>query len=100
MRLTSGQNTIDPLTGLPVILGSVRVLQNGNIRVSQTTGEPPGGLNQEPGTDPVFPITLIERDTEEGEIRTTLDGKDRIIEENEIGLPYGFVDVPETGPLK
>lgn len=75
MRLTSGQNAVDPLTGLTVILGDVRVTQDGNIRVTQTTGEAPGGRNTEPGTDPNAPGNSAP------------------------GLPYGFLDVPKTGPL-
>ena len=74
-RLTWGSNTTNPVTGTPVILGSVRITQAGAIRVTQTTGEPPGGLNQEPGTDPNAPG------------------------DSDPGLPYGFVDVPKTGPL-
>jgi len=75
MRLTWGQNTTDPLTGLPVILGSVRTTQTGDIRVTQTTGEPVIGLNQTPGTDPNAPGN------------------------SDPGLPYAFADVPKTGPL-
>lgn len=75
MRLTSGENAIDPLTGLPVILGKIRTTQSGAIRVTQTTGEPPGGTNTRPGTDAAAP------------------GDD------DPGLPYGFLDVPKTGPL-
>ena len=73
-RQVSGFNTIDPVTGIPVILGGIRVLQDGSIRVTQTTGEPPGGLNQEPGTSPYPPNP------------------------QDIGLPYQFINVPETGP--
>lgn len=75
MRQVSGQNTTDSITGLPVPLGQIRITQDGIIRVTQSTGEPPGGLNQEPGTDPNAP------------------GND------DPGLPYGFLDVPNTGPL-
>lgn len=75
MRVTSGQNTIDPITGIPVILGDVRTTQDGQIRVTQTTGESPGGLNQEPGTSTLPPNP------------------------NDPGLPWGFLVVPKTGPL-
>ena len=75
MRLTSGQNAIDPLTGLPVILGQIRVTQDGFIRVTQTTGAPPYSTNTQPGTDPDAPG------------------------DSDPGLPYGFVAVPKTGPL-
>ena len=50
-RATSGQNTIDPTTGIPVIGGNNRITQDGNSRVTQQTGEPPGGKNTLPGTD-------------------------------------------------
>jgi len=75
MRLTSGENAIDPLTGLPIILGSIRVTQDGAIRVTQTTGAPSGSLNTRPGTDTVAaPNSAVRR-------------------------PYGFTDIPKTGPL-
>jgi hypothetical protein len=54
-RVTSGQNSIDPNTGIPVQGGNVRITQDDNTRVTQQTGEPPGGLNTEPGTDPNVP---------------------------------------------
>lgn len=78
-RYTSGQNTVDPVTGLPVIGGNIRVTQDGNTRVTQTTGEPPYGLNQTPGV---------------GQIAVPDD-----IGDADPGLPYGFVEVPKTGPL-
>lgn len=75
-RATSGQNTIDPTTGLPVINGDTRITQDDKVRVTQQTGEPPGGLNQEPGTDPNAPG------------------------DNDPGLPYNMDEVPKTGPLE
>ena len=78
-RVTSGQNTIDPVTGLPVPGGAVRITQNGEERVTQQTGEPLGGLNQLPGTDWNVPAVIY-------------DG-------TEIGLPYNNNTVPFTGPL-
>jgi hypothetical protein len=74
-RFTSGQNTVDPTTNIPVVGGNNRVTQNDQDRVTQQTGEPPGGLNQQPGTDPNAPG------------------------DNDPGLPYGYDKVPETGPL-
>jgi hypothetical protein len=74
-RATSGQNTVDPVTNIPIINGDTRVTQDDNVRVTQTTGEPPGGLNQEPGTDPNAPGDA------------------------DPGLPYNFDEVPKTGPL-
>lgn len=72
-RQVSGSNTTDPVTGIPVPAGALRITENDDYRVTQTTGEPPGGLNPEPGTDPNAP------------------GND------DPGLPYGFDEVPKTG---
>jgi hypothetical protein len=77
-RYTSGQNTTNAATGIPVPGGDVRITQNSKTRVTQQTGEPPGGLNQEPGTDPKVP------DAAGG---------------NDPGLPYDNTEVPKTGPL-
>ena len=74
-RFTSGGDTVDPTTNIPVIGGDNRITMDDNDRVTQTTGEPPGGLNQEPGTDPNAPGSA------------------------DPGLPYNFVEVPKTGPL-
>lgn len=63
-------------TGIPIgPVGDYRITQNTRRRVTQQTGEPPGGLNQLPGTEPNLP-----------------DGQDP-------GLPPGNVDIPDTGPL-
>ena len=78
-RVTSGQNTIDPVTGLPIPGGDTIVTQNNDTRVIQQTGEPPGGRNQLPGTDWNVPAVIY-------------DG-------TEIGLPYNNDTVPFTGPL-
>jgi hypothetical protein len=74
-RVTSGQNTTNAVTGIPVPGGNTRITQNNNTRVTQQTGEPPGGLNQLPGTDPNAPGN------------------------NDPGLPYDNTTVPQTGPL-
>ena len=74
-RQVSGSNTVDPITGIPIPLGAIRITENDDYRVTQTTGEPPGGTNTRPGTDPAAP------------------GND------DPGLPYGFTEVPKTGPL-
>jgi len=74
-RTTSGQNTVDPTTGIPIPGGDTRITQDDNTRVTQQTGEPTGGLNTQPGTDPNAP-----GDTDPG-------------------LPYDNVTVPKTGPL-
>ena len=74
-RFTSGQNTVDSNTGIPVVGGDNRITQDDKDRVTQQTGEPPGGLNQQPGTDTNAP----------GDI--------------DPGLPYNDTEVPKTGPL-
>ena len=74
-RQVSGYNTVNQKTGIPVPGGATRITENNNTRVTQQTGEPPNGFNQEPGTDPNAP------------------GND------DPGLPYGFTEVPKTGPL-
>lgn len=50
-RVTSGQNTTDPTTGIPVPGGNVRITEDDSTRVVQQTGAAPGSLNQLPGTD-------------------------------------------------
>ena len=56
-RQVSGYNTTSPSTGIPVPQGDTRVTTLDNVatndtRVTQQTGEAPGGTNQLPGTDP------------------------------------------------
>ena len=77
-RATSGQNTVDPRTGLPIINGDTRITQTDKVRVTQQTGEPPFGLNEEPGTSIAVPAD---------------------IGGNDPGLPYNMDEVPETGSL-
>ena len=71
----SGSNTVDPVTGITIIGGALLVDTDGSYLGTQATGEPVGGLNQLPGTEPVLP-----------------SGQDP-------GLPYGYTEVPNTGPL-
>ena len=66
---------LDLTTGIPIVGGDNRITMDDNDRVTQTTGEPSGGLNQQPGTDPNAPGN------------------------NDPGLPYNFDEVPKTGPL-
>lgn len=73
-RITQG-NSVNTNTGIPVPGGDTRITQNDDTRVTQQTGEPPGGLNQQPGTDPNAPGN------------------------NDPGLPYDNTQVPKTGPL-
>jgi hypothetical protein len=77
-RVTSGQNTVDPVTGIPVPGGDTRITQDDDTRVTQQTGEPPNGLNTQPGTSPTVP--------------NDAGG-------NDPGLPYNNTTVPKTGPL-
>jgi len=56
-RQVSGANTVNQKTGIPVPRGDTRVTTAAsaattNSRVTQQTGEAPGGKNQLPGTDP------------------------------------------------
>ena len=56
-RQISGNNTVDPTTGIPVQRGDTRVtsvdsMATDDQRVTQQTGEAPFGTNQLPGTDP------------------------------------------------
>ncbi len=74
-RTTTGQDTIDPITGLTVPGAVERITQADNQRVTQQTGEPPYGLNERPGTDPNAPG------------------------DSTPGLPYDNTSVPKTGPL-
>jgi hypothetical protein len=74
------QINIDPTTGLPIVGGDTRVTSLDNVattnqRVTQMTGEAPGSLNQQPGTDPNAPG------------------------DSDPGLPYNFDEVPLSGPL-
>ena len=74
LRTTQG-NMVDPVTNIPIIGGDTRITQDDNTRVTQQTGEAPGGKNTEPGTDPNAPGN------------------------NNPGLPYDNTTVPKTGPL-
>jgi hypothetical protein len=102
-RYTSGQNTIDPNTGIPVPGGNVRITQDGNDRVTQQTGEPPGGLNQEPGTDPNIPTGWTAWYNQSGNILLWTNSSGVNVQwVNNVanpGLPYNNNLVPETGPL-
>jgi hypothetical protein len=63
-------------TGIPIgPVGDYRITQNNRRRVPQQTGEPPGGLNQLPGTQPNLPAGQVP------------------------GLPYGNDEIPDTGAL-
>lgn len=74
-RATSGQNTVNARTGIPVPGNDIRITQDLNKRVTQQTGESPKGFNTQPGTDPNAPGN------------------------SDPGLPYDNTEVPKTGPL-
>ena len=74
-RVTSGMNTINAKTGIPVPGGDFRATEDGANRVTQQTGFANGSLNERPGTDPNAPG------------------------DNDPGLPYGNTSVPEAGPI-
>lgn len=72
VRFTQG-NTTDFTTGIPIPGGDERITEDDDTRVVQQTGEPSGGLNEQPGTDPNVP--------------------------GPTNLPPENTEVPETGPL-
>lgn len=75
-RTTSGQDTIDPRTGIPIPGSVFRAIEvPGDLRVTQQTGFAPGSLNQQPGTDPNAPGN------------------------SDPGLPLDTIEVPESGPI-
>ena len=152
-RQISGYNTVSQQTGIPVPRGDTRVTTEENIatndpRVTQQTGEAPGGRNQMPGTDPnavtyrtitnavnngsgLIRLTLATtngmitgqmvtvRDVEgvtaaNGDWTITVVDKTTVDLQastfsgsytsggyviNNPSLPYGFSEVPKTGPL-
>lgn len=67
--------TIEPITGLRQASVTVFTTQDGTVLVPQVTGEPPGGINTLPGTFAPLPAG------------------------QSVGLPYGFLTIPSTGPL-
>ena len=71
-RITQGTE-IDFFTGLPVASGATRITENYDTRVTQMTGQPPGGRNLFPGVRFMVPG----------------DGTDNV--------PYGSPGVPNSG---
>jgi hypothetical protein len=70
---------VDPITGLVRLTPQRVITEAGESIVNQSTGAPQGNLNETPGVPEGFPPEL--------------GGEDP-------GLPYGFVDIPSTGPLE
>lgn len=54
-RSTSGQNTVDPWTGIPIPGTVMRITENDDERVTQQTGKPYYSYVNAPGTIPVNP---------------------------------------------
>jgi hypothetical protein len=77
-RVTSGLNSVNLQTGIPVPGGDFRITENNNNRVTQQTGFANGSLNERPGTDPAAQTAPLA---------------------TEADLPYGNTTVPETGPI-
>lgn len=75
-RTTSGQNTVDPTTGIPIPGTTMRITENDDYRVTQQTGEPPLGKNTLPGTDPnaiTYRVISNAADNGSGLIRLTVN---------------------------
>jgi hypothetical protein len=75
-RATSGQNTVNPTTGIPIPGNTLRITENDDFRVTQQTGEPPGGKNTLPGTDPnavTYRVINNAADNGSGLIRLTVN---------------------------
>ena len=75
-RATSGQNTVDPLTGIPIPGNTLRITENDDYRVTQQTGAPNGSLNELPGTDPnavTYRVISNAADNGSGLIRLTVN---------------------------
>jgi hypothetical protein len=152
-RQVSGYNTTSTSTGIPIPQGDTRVTTAANVatnntRVTQQTGEAPGGTNQLPGTDPnavTYRNVTNVTNNGIGVIRLTINttngmitGQRVNVQEvegvtnangiwyitvinfsqidlqnstfvgnyisggyviNEPALPYGFDEIPRTGPL-
>jgi hypothetical protein len=147
-RTISGQNTVDPRTGIPIIGNTMRITEDDDHRVTQQTGAPNGSLNELPGTDPnavTYRTISNAIGNGSGRIRLTVNttngmitGQDVTIGDvvgtteangnwtitvinlttidldnstftnayssggyvvNNPALPYGFTEIPKTGPL-
>jgi hypothetical protein len=147
-RATSGQNTVDPETGIPIPGNTLRITENDDNRVTQQTGAPNGSLNELPGTDPnavtyrtisnaigngsgrirltvnttsgmitgqnvtigdvvgtteangnwtITVINLTTVDLDNSTFTNAYSSGGYIV--NNPALPYGFTEIPRTGPL-
>lgn len=147
-RTTSGQNTVDPETGIPILGNTMRITENDDYRVTQQTGAASGSKNQKPGTDPnavTYRTISNAANNGSGLIRLTVNTTNGMITGqavtigdvvgtteangnwtitvinlttidlvgstftnaytsggyvvNNPALPYGFTEIPKTGPL-
>lgn len=94
-RVTSGQNTVDPSTGIPILGNTMRITENDDYRVTQQTGAAPGSRNQKPGTDPdavTYRTISNAADNGSGAIRLTVNTTNGMI----TGQPVTIGDVLGT----
>lgn len=147
-RTTSGQDTVDPRTGIPIPGNTMRITEDDEYRVTQQTGAPNGSLNELPGTDPnavTYRTISNAINNGSGRIRLTVNTTNGMITGQNVtigdvvgtteangnwtitvinlttvdldnstftnayssggyivnnpALPYGFTEVPRTGPL-
>ena len=92
-RYTSGQNTVDPVTGIPIVGGDVRITENNNDRVTQQTGQPSPGINIYPGT--LFAVPGNDDPQAGGDYGQGVP----LYTNKNIGLPYGVESSPYSGLL-
>ena len=81
-RSTSGQDTVDPITGIPIPGNTLRITENDDFRVTQQTGAPNGSLNELPGTDPnavTYRVISNAADNGSGLIRLTVNATSGMI---------------------
>ena len=147
-RTTSGQDTVDPRTGIPIPGNTMRITEDDEYRVTQQTGAPNGSLNELPGTDPnavTYRTISNAINNGSGRIRLTVNTTNGMITGQNVtigdvvgtseangnwaitvinlttvdlnnstftnayssggyivnnpALPYGFTEIPKTGPL-
>ena len=86
-RATSGQNTINQRTGIPVPGDTLRITENDDYRVTQQTGAPNGSLNELPGTDPnavTYRVISNAADNGSGLIRLTVNTTSGMITDQQV----------------
>ena len=109
-RYTSGQNTVDPKTGIPVIGGDVRVITStpgGQILLEDLSGslELEGGagflIQENTGAVAVLTDPRVTQQTgaAPGSLNQEPGTDPNAPGDNDPGLPYNYDEVPKTGPL-